>query len=64
MGLRMTAGVSITRLEKQFGLTPQLYYGNIINRLKSEDLLEEVKSRLRLTRKGLLLANRVMELLV
>jgi len=64
MGLRMTAGVSITRLEKQFGLTPQQYYGNIINRLKSEDLLEEVKCRLRLTRKGLLLANRVMEELV
>jgi oxygen-independent coproporphyrinogen-3 oxidase len=64
MGLRMIAGVSVSRLEKQFGLTPQEYYGNILNRLKNEDLLEEVKSRLRLTQKGLLLANRVMEQLV
>jgi oxygen-independent coproporphyrinogen-3 oxidase len=64
MGLRMTAGVSIPRVEKQFGVTPQQFYGDTINELMSQELLEEVSSKLRLTPKGLLLANRVMERLV
>jgi oxygen-independent coproporphyrinogen-3 oxidase len=64
MGLRMKAGISIPRLEKQFGLTPQQYYGDTINELMNQELLEEVNEKLRLTQKGLLLANRVMEQLV
>jgi len=64
MGLRMTAGVSIKSLKDRFGLTPQQYYGEIIGKLMSDKLLEEADSRLKLTRKGLLLANRVMEQLV
>jgi oxygen-independent coproporphyrinogen-3 oxidase len=64
MGLRMTAGVSISRLEKQFGVTPKNYYGETLQRLIRQDLLEEGEERLRFTRKGMLLANRVMEQLV
>ncbi|MDH3867475.1 MAG: coproporphyrinogen III oxidase family protein, partial [Desulfobulbaceae bacterium] len=64
MGLRMTAGVSNSRLEKRFGLTPQIYYGETLNRLLSQELLEEGEGRLRLTHKGLLLANSVMAQLV
>jgi len=64
MGLRMTGGVSISRLEKRFGLTPQTYYGETLHKLKGQELLEETADRLRLTRKGLLLANRVMAQLV
>ncbi|MDX1775387.1 MAG: hypothetical protein R3297_02285, partial [Desulfobulbales bacterium] len=64
MGLRMTAGVSLEGLDKMFGLRPQQYYGETIDRLKSEGLLEEVSSRLRLTGRGALLANRVFEQLV
>jgi oxygen-independent coproporphyrinogen-3 oxidase len=64
MGLRMTAGVSNSRLENRFGLTPQIYYGDTLNRLLSQELLEEGEGRLRFTYKGLLLANSVMAQLV
>ena len=64
MGLRMTGGVLLARLEKQFGVTPQVYYGETLARLMGLELLEEAAGRLRLTPKGLLLANRVMEELV
>lgn len=64
MGLRLTAGVSTSRLEKRFGLTPQNYYGKVLQKLISQKLLEEKEDRLRLTRRGILLANRVMEQLV
>jgi oxygen-independent coproporphyrinogen-3 oxidase len=64
MGLRMTAGVSNSGLENRFGLTPQKYYGDTLNRLLSQDLLEEREGRLRFTHKGLLLANSVMAQLV
>lgn len=64
MGLRMTAGVSISRLEKQFGLTPEKYYGETLESLLLEDLLEEKDNRLRLTKRGMLLANRIMAQLV
>lgn len=64
MGLRMTAGVSIKGLEARFGLTPQKYYGDVIAKLKHEKMLEEVGGRLRLTAKGLPLANWVMAQLV
>ncbi len=64
MGLRMTAGVSVSRLEKQFGVTPQKYYGAALGKLQQQELLHEVENRLRLTPKGLLLANRVMAQLV
>jgi oxygen-independent coproporphyrinogen-3 oxidase len=64
MGLRMTEGVSISRLEKKFGLTPEKYYGETIKSLHMQDLLEEKDHRLRLTRRGMLLANRVMAQLV
>ncbi len=64
MGLRMTAGVSISLLEKQYGLTPEKYYGEILKSLLIQELLEEKHNRLRLTKRGLLLANRVMAQLV
>jgi oxygen-independent coproporphyrinogen-3 oxidase len=64
MGLRMTAGVSITLLEKKFGITPVEYYGEILESLLRQELLEERDNRLRLTKRGMLLANRVMALLV
>ena len=64
MGLRMTAGVAISGLEKRFGLVPKKYYGDVLNRLMRQELLEEVEGRLRLSLRGLLLANRVMAQLV
>jgi oxygen-independent coproporphyrinogen-3 oxidase len=64
MGLRMTAGVSIPLLEKQYGLTPEKYYGEILKALLMQKLLEVSHNRLRLTKRGVLLANRVMAQLV
>lgn len=64
MGLRMTEGVSIARLEQQFGMTPQQHYGRILQKLLGEELLEEKAGQLRLTEFGLRLANRVMAQLV
>jgi oxygen-independent coproporphyrinogen-3 oxidase len=64
MGLRMIGGVSISRLQERFGVTPQAYYGGALNKLADQGLVEEAEGRLRLTRKGLPLANRVMAQLV
>jgi oxygen-independent coproporphyrinogen-3 oxidase len=64
MGLRLTEGVSIARLMERFGWTPQRYYGDLLNNLRSEGLLVEATNRLRLTQRGLVLANKVMEYLV
>jgi oxygen-independent coproporphyrinogen-3 oxidase len=64
MGLRMTAGVSISLLEKQYGLTPEKHYGETLKFLLMQELLEEKHNRLRLTKRGTLLANRVMAQLV
>ena len=64
VGLRMTAGVSISRLEKQFGLTPEKHYGETLKSLYAEGFVEEKGSRLRLTRRGLPVANMIMAQLV
>ncbi len=64
MGLRMTAGVSIPMLEKQYALSPQEYYGEALKVLIKQEFMEKTKSRLRLTKKGMLVANQVMSQLV
>jgi len=64
MGLRLTNGVSVRHLESRFGLTPHKYYGKILEELMRRELITETEGRLKLTRKGMLLANRVMEQLV
>ena len=64
MGLRMTEGVLLSRIERQFGMTPEKYYGETIKSLFAQGLLELKDNRLRLTKSGRLLANRVMAQLV
>jgi len=64
MGLRMTNGISCHSLEQRFGLTPTAYYGNTLTRLIHDKLLEMRRDRLRLTERGLLLANQVLAQLV
>ena len=64
MGLRMTIGVSISLLEKQYGVTPEKYYGKTLKALIGQGFLEEKDNRLRLTNRGLVLANSVMAQLV
>jgi len=64
MGLRMTRGVSCDRLQQRYGVTPAAYYGNTLQRLLQERLLEMHRDYLRLTDRGLLLANQVLAQLV
>lgn len=64
MGLRMLAGVSIADLRQRFGLDLPAYYGSTLDRLVDRGLLALENDRLRLTPKGLPLANRVMAELV
>jgi oxygen-independent coproporphyrinogen-3 oxidase len=64
MGLRMTEGVSIPLLQKEFGIKPDEFYGETLKSLIKGELLEYNEDRLRLTHKGVLLANRVMAELV
>lgn len=64
MGLRMIAGVSIAALLGRFGIDLAGYYGPTLHRLVDLDLLSLEGDHLRLTARGLPLANRVMAELV
>lgn len=60
MGLRLVDGVSLQGLEKRFGLEPVGYYGEVLERLVHQGLLQVKRGRLMLTGQGLLLANSVL----
>ncbi|MFO7760961.1 MAG: radical SAM family heme chaperone HemW [Thermodesulfobacteriota bacterium] len=64
MGLRMIKGVSIEYLQKNFQISPLNYYGEKLAGLLDMDLIEIRGDRLRLTEKGLPVANRVLSSLV
>ncbi len=64
MGLRMTCGVSLQELETRFSIEPVSYYGTTLSQLVDRQLLVIEQGRLRLTERGLLLANTVMAQLV
>ena len=64
MGLRMTEGISCRKIYDWFGLTPHEYYGNAIMDFIEQGLLVEDGDRLRLTERGLPLANQVLMHLV
>ena len=58
LGLRMTEGVSIEGFHARFGKAPADIYPRIRDWIE-QDLLEQGHGRLKLTRKGLLLANSI-----
>jgi coproporphyrinogen III oxidase-like Fe-S oxidoreductase len=58
LGLRMTAGISIETFRSRFGKSPDEFYPRIQSWIES-DLLERHHGSLRLTVKGLLLANSI-----
>lgn len=64
MGLRLVTGVAVRDLEKRFALTPRTYYGAVLQNLADQGLIEEVAGHLRLTPKGLPIANQVLTQLV
>ena len=58
LGLRMTEGVSVDRFAQRFGQTLDEFYP-VIDQLFADGLLERSGTRLRLTPRGLLVANSV-----
>jgi oxygen-independent coproporphyrinogen-3 oxidase len=64
MGLRMTGGISVRELGHRFGIDADEYYGGVLTRLSAAGLLVREGDIIRLTGRGLLLANRVMAELV
>jgi len=64
MGLRLLEGVSFSRLQRQFGLTPVGYYGKMLEDLRRQGLVEIGHDSLRLTENGLPVANQVLARLV
>lgn len=59
LGLRLRAGVDVEGLCRRFGVDVGAVYGDVIRRLQAEGLLEPDAGRLRLTERGLLLADSV-----
>jgi len=59
LGLRMLEGVDGESFRREFGVTPEGAYPTELPGLLANGLLERQEGRLRLTRRGLLLANQV-----
>ena len=64
LGLRMNEGVSIKRLMKRYGISADVYYAEIFEKLMDVNLIHLDEDRLVLTDRGRLLANQVMMELV
>jgi oxygen-independent coproporphyrinogen-3 oxidase len=60
LGLRMQEGVEMTLFHTEFGRTVEEAYPGVLGRLFVEGLLESRQGQLRLTVKGLLVANQVL----
>lgn len=61
LGLRKIAGVSISEFERKFRINPLFYFRFEIEQLVDEDLIEVDLDNIKLTKKGLNLANLVFE---
>lgn len=60
LGLRMMKGVSVSGFEQKFGRTMKSVYGDVIDRLKQEQLIVEDGDDIRLTERGIDISNYVM----
>ena len=61
LGLRKITGVNITEFRRKFGITPLYKYNEEITKLLREGLIEANEHSIRLSKKGLDLANLVWE---
>lgn len=59
LGLRKMAGISYRKFEETFGISLEECYGKGIENMKVQQLLEESKGMLRLTKKGIDISNYV-----
>ena len=60
LGLRLTTGISRQQFEKTFQVTLDSVYGEVLRKLKSEQLIEEVAGYVRLTEYGIDVSNYVL----
>jgi oxygen-independent coproporphyrinogen-3 oxidase len=60
LGLRLMQGISSENFEDYFGCSFQKIYGNIVKKLIGQRFLEEGDSRIRLTKSGIDVSNRVL----
>lgn len=61
LGLRMTDGVTALEFEERFGRPLEAVYGAVLKKHSASDLLSTEDGNIRLTRRGLSLANLVMQ---
>ena len=64
LGLRKIDGVSISEFEQKFRIHPLFYFRFEISKLEEKDLIEVDLDNIKLTKKGLDLANQVFEAFV
>ena len=64
LGLRKIDGVSISEFERRFRVHPLFYFRFEISRLEEDELIEVDLDKIRLTKRGLDLANQVFEAFV
>ena len=64
LGLRLTEGVDVPAVERRYGVNVWERWGGELTRCVEAGLLEDDSDRLRLTRKGRLLASEVMQVFV
>ncbi len=60
LGLRLMAGISRQQFEKTFQVTLDSVYGEVLRKLKGEQLMEEVAGYVRLTERGIDVSNYVL----
>lgn len=60
LGLRLSKGICVERFAELFGMELQEVFGDAMEKHKGQGLLEEVNGRVRLTDKGMDVANYVM----
>jgi len=59
LGLRMADGVTSGNFEKEFGITLWEHFGKVVDELAGQGLLTADEHGVRLTRRGMLLSNRI-----
>jgi oxygen-independent coproporphyrinogen-3 oxidase len=61
LGLRLREGVSKEHFKEKYGLSLEKKYGQVLVKLLDRGLLEETPTHIALSRKGLYVANLVMQ---
>jgi oxygen-independent coproporphyrinogen-3 oxidase len=59
LGLRTAEGVDLSRVAARYGIDPEPVYGHTVERLVADGLLLRCTERLKLTRRGIMLADAV-----